>query len=142
MIKTVDQTTVSDIFSINSDKVYRIPKYQREYIWGIKEWDVLFNDVTENDTGYFLGSFICVNNGSLNGTTLEIIDGQQRFTTITLLMAALYAKLSTYLDDMDEDERTGLANLRNELSNKKKIIAPNGKKKRIIHRDYFFRNRI
>ena len=35
MIKTVDQTTVAEIFSINSDKVYRIPKYQREYTWGI-----------------------------------------------------------------------------------------------------------
>ena len=52
MIKTVDQTTVADIFSINSDKVYRIPKYQREYTWGIKDWDALFNDVTENDYQY------------------------------------------------------------------------------------------
>lgn len=32
MIKTVDQTTVADIFSINNDKIYRFPKYQREYI--------------------------------------------------------------------------------------------------------------
>ena len=70
MIKTVDQTTVADIFSINSDKVYRIPKYQREYTWGINEWDALFNDVIENDYGYFLGSYICVNSGSLNGTVL------------------------------------------------------------------------
>ena len=38
MIKTVDQTTVADIFSINSDRVYRIPKYQREYTWGINDW--------------------------------------------------------------------------------------------------------
>ena len=70
MIKTVDQTTVADIFSINSDKVYRIPKYQREYTWGINDWDALFNDVTENDYGYFLGSYICVNSGSLNGTVV------------------------------------------------------------------------
>lgn len=39
MIKTVDQTTVADIFSINNDKIYRIPKYQREYIQGINAWD-------------------------------------------------------------------------------------------------------
>ncbi|MBE6812344.1 MAG: hypothetical protein E7523_05630 [Ruminococcaceae bacterium] len=43
MIKTVSQTTIADVFSISSDKVYKIPKYQREYTWGIKEWDGLFN---------------------------------------------------------------------------------------------------
>lgn len=49
MIKSVLQTTIADVFSINSDKIYKIPKYQREYTWGIKDWDALFNDVTEND---------------------------------------------------------------------------------------------
>ena len=52
MIKTVSQTTIADVFSITSDKIYKIPKYQREYTWGIKEWDALFNDVTENDFGF------------------------------------------------------------------------------------------
>lgn len=129
MIKTVDQTTVSDIFSINSDKVYRIPKYQREYTWGINDWDALFNDVTDNEHGYFLGSYICVNSGSLNGTILEVIDGQQRFSTLMLLLTALYEKLSDRKDEMDDDDRNDLANLRSELANKKQTFAANGKKK-------------
>ena len=95
MIKTVDQTTVSEIFSINSDKIYKIPKYQREYTWGINDWDALFNDVTENELGYFLGSYICVNNGSLQGTILEIIDGQQRFSTLMLLLTAMMLPLAS-----------------------------------------------
>ncbi len=106
MIKTVDQTTVADIFSINSDKVYRIPKYQREYTWGINDWDALFNDVTENDYGYFLGSYICVNSGSLNGTVLEVIDGQQRFSTLSLLLTALYEKLSALESQMELEDKT------------------------------------
>ena len=129
MIKTVDQTTVAEIFSINSDKSYRIPKYQREYTWGINDWDALFNDVTDNEHGYFLGSYICVNSGSLNGTILEVIDGQQRFSTLMLLLTALYEKLSEHKDDMDDDDRNDLANLRSELANKKQIFAANGKKK-------------
>lgn len=129
MIKTVDQTTVDEIFSINSDKIYRIPKYQREYTWGINEWDALFNDVTDNEHGYFLGSYICVNSGSLNGTILEVIDGQQRFSTLMLLLTALYEKLSEHKDDMDDDDRNDLANLRSELANKKQTFAANGKKK-------------
>ena len=129
MIKTVDQTTVAEIFSINSDKIYRIPKYQREYTWGINDWDALFNDVTDNEHGYFLGSYICVNSGSLNGTILEVIDGQQRFSTLMLLLTALYEKLSEHKDDMDDDDRNDLANLRSELANKNQTFAANGKKK-------------
>ena len=129
MIKTVDQTTVAEIFSINSDKIYRIPKYQREYTWGINDWDALFNDVTDNEHGYFLGSYICVNSGSLNGTILEVIDGQQRFSTLMLLLTALYENLSEHKDDMDDDDRNDLANLRSELANKKQTFAANGKKK-------------
>lgn len=129
MIKQVAHPTLSEIFSINNNVVYRIPKYQREYTWGINEWDALFNDVTENDFGYFLGSYICVNNGSLGGTTLELIDGQQRFTTIILLLTALYEKLNSLKDQMDEDERTDLINLRSELANKKQSYTTDGSKK-------------
>lgn len=128
MIKTVGQTTIADIFSINSDRVYRIPKYQREYTWGVNEWNALFNDVTENDFGYFLGSYICVNGGSLSGTILEVIDGQQRFTSITLLLTALYEKLASHRSDLDDDDLTDLANLKNELANKKQKFTANGSK--------------
>lgn len=129
MIKQVVHPMVSDIFAINSNLVYRIPKYQREYTWGINDWDALFNDVTENDFGYFLGSYICVNSGSLNGTTLEVIDGQQRFTTIMLLLTALYEKLNALKEQMDEEERADLANLRSELANKKQTYTSDGTKK-------------
>lgn len=128
MIKTVSQTTIADVFSITSDKIYKIPKYQREYTWGIKEWDALFNDVTENDFGYFLGSYICVNSASLNGTVLEVIDGQQRFSTITLLLVALYSELAKHKTEMDEDDLSELSNLRNELANKKQKFTSAGGK--------------
>lgn len=129
MIKQVAHPTISDIFAINNNVVYRIPKYQREYTWGINDWDALFNDVIENDFGYFLGSYICVNSGSLNGTILEVIDGQQRFTTIMLLLTALYEKLSALKEQMDEDERTDLVNLRSELANKRQTYTSDGIKK-------------
>lgn len=58
MIKTVSQSTIADIFSISSDKIYKIPKYQREYTWGKNEWDALFNDVTENSIGVNRGTVL------------------------------------------------------------------------------------
>ena len=128
MIKTVHQMMVSDVFATNSDKVYRIPKYQREYTWGKGEWEALFNDVMENDCGYFLGSYICVSSSALGNTVLEVIDGQQRFTSLTLLMAALYEKLQSEKDNLDDDEKTDVNNLKNELAYRTVHYAPSGKK--------------
>lgn len=88
----------------------------------------LFNDVTKNDFGYFLGSYICVNSGSLNGTVLEVIDGQRRFSTITLLLAALYSELAKHKTEMDKDDLSELSNFRNELANKKQIFTAAGGK--------------
>lgn len=53
MIKAANQHPISSIFNNEVSKVYTIPKYQREYKWGQRNWDDLFNDLTENDEGYF-----------------------------------------------------------------------------------------
>lgn len=123
MIKAANQHQISSIFNNEVSKVYTIPKYQREYKWGQRNWDDLFNDLTENDEGYFLGSFICVNNGSSMDavTNLELIDGQQRFTSISLLMLALYSKLAELNKDnpFEDEEKNSLINLKNQLVNKK-----------------------
>lgn len=117
MIKKVNTYTVLSSFSSENKHIYRIPKYQREYTWGIKEWDALFNDITENDEGYFLGSFICVSSGALDGI-VELIDGQQRFTTLSIFLLTLYEKLSLYKDDFEEEEKTEYNNLKTQITNK------------------------
>lgn len=94
---------------------------------GTGEWDAIFNDVTDNDLGYFLGSYICVDDGS-KPNELELIDGQQRFTTIILLLTALYEKLYHLKDQMDFDELTDLVNLKSELAIKKQMYSSDGKK--------------
>lgn len=76
---------------------YHVPKYQREYTWGKPQWERLLMDIYDNPIGYFMGSIICVLDGqsAAPGSELvfEVIDGQQRLTTITLLLAAIYHKL-------------------------------------------------
>ena len=119
MITEVRPIQVADIFSTNTDKIYDIPKYQREYTWGKKDWESLFTDVMENEKGYFLGSYICVNAGSIGETVLELVDGQQRFSSLTLLLAALYEKLSVHRDKMEDEENAELVNLRKEIAFRK-----------------------
>lgn len=126
MIKKVHPYKISQIFEIESKMIYKIPKYQREYTWGINEWNQLFDDIISNEEGYFLGSYICVSTSTMGIPELEVIDGQQRFTTISILLAAIYAKLNDNRDNLDEDDISTLINIKKELtySEEKGIYKP------------------
>lgn len=70
-----------------------IPEYQRPYRWTKNECETLWYDVKgvfgngENIEEYFLGSIVAFESKK---SELEIIDGQQRITTLTLLFRAFY----------------------------------------------------
>ncbi|MEZ5954394.1 MAG: DUF262 domain-containing HNH endonuclease family protein [Hyphomonas sp.] len=68
----------------------RMPPYQRSYSWGINEAKELLNDLidaAETGTPHFIGAIVLIH-GEENGV-LEIVDGQQRLTTLTILLAVL-----------------------------------------------------
>lgn len=119
MIKSVDNPSVANVLSTDDKKIYRIPRYQREYTWGQHDWASLYDDVFGNDPGYFLGSIIVIQ-GPVSASSgiyeYEVIDGQQRLTTISLLLAALYKQISGYGNLIDEDLRDDeVVPLRNRL---------------------------
>ncbi len=126
MIKSANARHISELLNSEQDIVYFIPKYQREYIWGKKNWEALFDDLLNNENGHFLGSIICINTkeDALDIDKLELIDGQQRMTTISLLLAALYCHLKNKKkEDLEnEDLATDIVNL------KYKIILKSDKK--------------
>ena len=117
MIKSVTNYPVSQLFDIEAGVVYAIPRYQREYTWGKYQWESLFDDVLENDPGYFLGSIICINQttDTLSVQKLELVDGQQRLTTLSLLFASVYQALKSHETDLDDEQRVELINLKRKL---------------------------
>jgi len=104
MIQSTNKYQISEIFGIDNKVKYVIPKFQREYIWTKDEWENLFNDLMENDNGYFLGTIICVDKGTdaLAIKPLEVIDGQQRLTAISLLYCAIYSRLKEEEEKKEE----------------------------------------
>ena len=79
--------------------MYDVPVYQRPYSWDKEQVEVLLNDILEayrsdsKDEGYYTGNIIVYDkNDKINGliTKYDIIDGQQRITTFTLILMALY----------------------------------------------------
>lgn len=110
---------------------FHVPKYQREYTWRMAEAEQLLNDIEENSAGYFMGSVICVmdkNDEPYGGERIyEVVDGQQRLTTLSLLLAAVFSNLqkanNEYApeDPQDKDDvNSTLANLRAKLVKRKK----------------------
>lgn len=116
----VSKYPVSQVFDTESKVVFEIPKYQREYTWGTREWEALFDDITENTEGYFLGSIICINSSTDPLTPkFEVVDGQQRLTTLSLLLAALYSSLNDHYEELDEDQQADVKQLKRRLTLKK-----------------------
>lgn len=86
---------IAKIFS--SDFDYVIPSYQRPYAWTEVQAGELFADLydffsKENDETYFLGSIVLIKEEGRPQS--EVIDGQQRLTTLTILLAALTSQFS------------------------------------------------
>ena len=79
---------------INGNKQFIIPVFQRDYSWTTEQCGQIWNDVVRSgggdDGSHFMGSFVYVagNTGAVFSTWL-VIDGQQRLTTLTLLLIAL-----------------------------------------------------
>ena len=96
---SVNKQTVIELLKSGKDHRFLIPEYQRPYAWGDDEVITLFDDLwefsierttPEGAKTYFLGSIVSYENS--NGEK-EIIDGQQRITSLFLLLRAVYSKL-------------------------------------------------
>jgi uncharacterized protein with ParB-like and HNH nuclease domain len=82
---------ISDILK---DKTFSVPLYQREYSWNLEEVSDLFYDIVEADEeGHFLGSLLLYQ--SETDKKMEIVDGQQRMTTIFILLFSILKHLES-----------------------------------------------
>lgn len=88
-MKEPERLTINKLLS--SDSKYIIPIYQRNYAWGEKEIEQLLQDIIDKSanksSNYYLGTLIVDEKIKENSTFYEIIDGQQRHTTLTLINA-------------------------------------------------------
>ncbi len=126
--------TLANILQIQGNlEHYHVPKYQREYTWGRNEWEQLLLDIEENDIGYFMGSIICIDDNNELGPgesrIFEVVDGQQRLTTLSIILMSIYYRLlelEESLSPEDEEEKDDyrllLSNIRKQLVHKKSAV--------------------
>jgi uncharacterized protein with ParB-like and HNH nuclease domain len=91
------------------NEVYRIPLYQRPYNWGKDQWNDLWEDLIrlEGEETHFLGSVITISQERQKGFSyFEVVDGQQRITTILILLTAI----RDIAEEMDKDRAAYINN--------------------------------
>ena len=129
MIKQAVDTSLGQLLSSDNNVVCTIPPYQREYVWGRNNWENLFDDLEYGDDGHFLGSIIVIDHGFNSKDEMldwEVVDGQQRLTTVSILLVALYEKLKEHSEDLDDDGQYELNSL------KRRLLRNKGTKMRLI----------
>lgn len=117
MIKSANQYPVHTLFSHEGNVLYRIPPYQREYSWYKAQWEDLFEDLIEADGSHFLGTIITLDQ-TADTSEGKVVDGQQRLTTLALLLAAVYSVFNEHLAELDDDTRTDVTILGRQLVRK------------------------
>ncbi|MEI7990238.1 MAG: DUF262 domain-containing protein [Chloroflexota bacterium] len=118
-----DSFRIAKVFSNGGDIQFRLPYFQREYAWKLENWQTLWEDILdlyaiysdERPPEHFMGSLVVINEGTERGTipVFKLVDGQQRLTTISLVLCALanlikdtqpnlYHKIRKYVTNPDE----------------------------------------
>ncbi len=111
----LDNNKLSSLFSGN-DKIYNIPRFQRNYVWNEKNWKQLFDDINylidQIDWNHFIGSLVFLNEKD----KIFVIDGQQRMITIQMASAAILKRLNDLLAITKNEKE------KNEIDNAREII--------------------
>jgi len=112
--------TVAELFG-NQDSLYKIPRYQRPYKWEGDQveqlWDDIYSAYEDNISNYFLGSIITAK----DGRSVDIIDGQQRMTTLMIFFCVLRDVFPNINKDSDNPDAIDKDTIENFIYFKKKF---------------------
>jgi len=112
--------TIAELFG-NQDSLYKIPRYQRPYKWEGDQveqlWDDIYSAYEDNISNYFLGSIITAKDGS----SIDIIDGQQRMTTLMIFFCVLRDVFPNINEDSDNPDAIDKDTIENFIYYKKKF---------------------
>ncbi|MFT0715314.1 DUF262 domain-containing protein [Flagellimonas lutimaris] len=105
----LNANTISFSDIISGDNIYQVPLFQRDYSWKENNWDDLWLDISnsiESNSRHYMGSIVLIKKDKKK---FEIIDGQQRITTLSILALSCIRFINELIkadvDKADNEER-------------------------------------
>lgn len=91
---------------IGNGLTYRIPRFQRDYSWEVEQWEDLWADILsslkeDEDTAHYMGYLVLQ---STDDKSFDVIDGQQRLTTINLIALAILKNIQRLIESNNDAE--------------------------------------
>jgi hypothetical protein len=102
----LDTKTVNLNDVLGNGKIYRVPQFQRDYSWDEDNWEDLWNDLMyahKHDEPHYMGSIVLQSEGD-SDRQFHVIDGQQRFSTLSILALAVIKKIRTLAENGIESD--------------------------------------
>lgn len=97
---------------MSESKRLKIPTYQRDYSWSEEQWEELWSDIEKgkkNKNKHYMGSLVFI---SRKDNILEVVDGQQRLTTIAILIHSVIKLLNELVkNDINKEENLERINI-------------------------------
>ena len=95
---------------VGNGLIYSVPRFQRDYSWTTTEWDDLWQDIEGlfeegGEDEHYMGYLVLQSKDSKN---FDVIDGQQRLTTLSILVLAFLGNLQKLIEDGMESEKNQL----------------------------------
>ena len=97
-LNNFDPKKQSFIEIMGNGKSYTVPKFQRDYSWEEEHWEDLWQDINEllgTDEEHYMGHLLLQTDNKRDYT---IIDGQQRLTTITIIILSALHKIKQFIE--------------------------------------------
>ena len=91
---------------IGNGLTYRIPRFQRDYSWEVEQWEDLWADIMSTlgqngDSAHYMGYLVLQ---SADDKSFDVIDGQQRLTTVSLIVLAILKNIKRLADAGNDAE--------------------------------------
>ena len=95
---TTNQETLSAL--IGNGKKFKVPKFQRDYSWEEEQWEELWDDISDinfsnKDDGHYMGYIVLQKKSDVD---FIVVDGQQRLTTLSIMIIAALYRLNELID--------------------------------------------
>jgi len=116
------------VFDKENQRQIRVPIFQRAYAWKKDNWESFLKDLLE-EYNLFMGVLIGVREGDTSYPIFTVIDGQQRLTTISLFILALYKRIFEICNEKSDEE---FIELKNDIKKRLTINKNNEKIPRLV----------